>query len=548
MASEPSGLSTDDLQAIEEAYQQKSEDDLLLFVQGLTIPSAHGPRLFKGCIAPFQEEAFEALAPALYAVRNGEQPPVRRFWVERTKKAGKDSDLAACLVWLMAFPQRPILVQVVAANQHQAAIIKRRAADLLHYNPWLQQRVHIQQNRILNPQRMGEVVVEATDATGGAHGETPDLLILNELVHVARWSAMEDHMNNADGVPRGVVVVSTNAGIRGTKAELWRKNAIAEPERWKMLIWHQRSPWTSEADARDAKRRDPIGAEYARLWEGKWISGRGGAVDDAAIDRCFIADGPLKKPQAGWVYAGGLDLGVSHDHSGVVVIGANRNEQRLRVAWLKGWEPSVANDRGELEVDLQAVEDACFTLGRLFNIQWFGYDPAAGGSFMAQRLRKRGIAMREWSFSNPKNLDLMARSFVQSVKSGLLECWDDREGRLRRDFGKFSIVPKLPTGYKLEAVSDEYGHADVGTALVIALPKAIQYLGGFGRLQKEEELAGQDDFEPLTEQELDDMPGELREIYDVHDELNEEGRIAAVESEYDIGDPGGPGYNRRRFR
>jgi hypothetical protein len=56
-----------------------------------------------------------------------------------------------------------------------------------------------------------------------------------------------------------------------------------------------------------------------------------------------------------------------------------------------------------------------------FGIEWFGYDPATGGSFMAQRLRRKGVPMREMTFASSSNQTLMAVSFFTSVKSGRLE-------------------------------------------------------------------------------------------------------------------------------
>lgn len=518
----------EDLVEVEKSYQRLSVDDFVGFLRGLVIPSAVGPMLFNSCMQQFQKDCFESLAPSIRAVRDGRVPPNRRFWIERTKKAGKDSDLAIIVLWLMAFPRRPFKCQICAANHRQARIIENRAVELLHYNPWLNEKVIIVQGVIRNKKSPREVWthVEATDSSGGAHGETPDLLILNELVHVARWRAMEDHMNNADGVPLGVVIISTNAGVKGTKAWLWRQSAFEDKKRWTSHVWNQTAPWIGKDDVEDAKRRDPIGAEFQRLWKGRWVSGSGGAVEDEAIDRCFRLRGPLAKPESGWEYLAGLDLGVSHDHSGVVLVGLNEMEQRIKVAWIKGWEPSVPNDHGKLEVDGNEVEKACERLSQAFRISWFGYDPAAGGSFMAQRLRRKGVMMREVTFSSPKNCTDMAVSFVQSVKDGKLECYEDDEGRLRRDFGKFNIVHKPPSSYKLEAVSDEYGHADVGTALIICLPEAMRRLGRRdGALQKGDVLATpEEDNKPLDDKERNRLPPELRDIYDLEDEEQEKYR------------------------
>jgi len=505
-----------DAPAWDAAYREKSKDDFLLFAKGLKIPSAQGPQLLGSCIAPFQEEAFSAFAETLKAVRDGEMPPWKRFWMERTKKTSKDADLAIMLIWLVAFAARPLFVQVCASNQKQAAIVKRRAEALLHYNLWLGELVDIQQNKLYGPDRLGVVNIEATGTAGGAQGETPDLLVLNELVHVDKWSVMEAHLNNASGVPRGVVIISTNAGIKGSKAWLWRTDAINKPERW----WTQfqvGAPWLSQADMEEAKERDPVGAEYSRLWLGQWISGVGDAVGDATLDKCFRLNGPVTEAEDGWKYLAGLDLGINHDHSGVAVVGVHSKLQRLRVAYFRAWEPSLENDKGVKEVDIAAVEEGCRQVNKIFTPMWFGYDPAAGGSFLAQRLRKKGLKMREMTFGSPKNQTAMATAFVIAMKDSRLECYDDADGRLRRDFGKFDIDRSRMGKYKLTSVSDAYGHADVGTALVITLPLAIELLG-WGGFAQDGTIAWDGDAEDLTEEEVEELPDELRDIYEMGEE------------------------------
>ena len=356
--------------------------------------------------------------------------------------------------------------------------------------------------------------IESTGSAGAAQGPTPDVLVLNELVHVDRWSVMQAHMNNANGVPQGIVIVATNAGVKGTSAEVWRKNAIAEKDRWRTHIWSKKAPWLSDDDMADAKKMDPVGMEYRRLWLGEWISGIGNAVDEDSINRCFRLPGPLTSPEGGWRYVAGLDLGISHDHAGIVVLGANEQQQRIKEAWMRGYVPSIPNDKGVLEVDCERVEDDAYSLWKTFRIEHFGYDPAAGGSFMAQRLRKRGVPMREMTFASATNQTMMAKAFVVSMKDGILECYDDVEGRMRRDFGKFNIVHKPPSRYKLEAVSDEHGHADVGVSLVICLPRAVEMLGGHPGLLPDEDVAGED-YSDLTEDEIEEMPDELRAIYEL---------------------------------
>ena len=504
------------LQTLSDAYEAISRKSFLHFVRGLIIPSVSGPKLFELVMADFQKKFFEDVAPSLHAVRDGMMPPKRRFWLERTKKTSKDADVSICLLWLMAFTERPLLGQVCAASSDQAAIIEDRATSVLHYNPWLREYVEIIQ-RVIRSKTMPretKVQIEATGSAGAAQGPTPDILVLNELVHVDRWDVMKAHMNNAAGVPQGVVIVATNAGIKGTPAEVWRNNALKNPERWRTHLWTLRAPWLSEEDMEDARRLDPIGTEFARLWLGKWVSGMGDAVDEASIDRCFVHDAPVEVPERGWRYLMGLDLGVSKDHAAVALLGLNDLESRLRVGQVRGYVPSVPNDKGVLEVDCDLVENDLYDMARRFRAEEVGYDPAAGGSFMAQRLRKRGINMKEMTFASPVNQTRMATAFVTSVKAGKLECYEDPEGRLRRDFGKFNIEHKPPSKYKLTATSDEHGHADVGVALVITLPRAVEILGWVPMLSSGDDLIDTNE-EDLSEEEMEGMPDELREIYEM---------------------------------
>src|SRR5687767_11532942 len=119
------------------------------FLDALRIPSAHGPQPFGKVMADFQRERFASIIPALKAVAVGDMPPVGRHWWEATKGASKDSDLACCLLWLLAFTFRPLTIQVGAADQDQADELRKAAKAILRLNPWLANRVEIQQWKIL---------------------------------------------------------------------------------------------------------------------------------------------------------------------------------------------------------------------------------------------------------------------------------------------------------------------------------------------------------------------------------------------------------------
>jgi hypothetical protein len=118
--------------------------------------------------------------------------------------------------------------------------------------------------------------------------------------------------------------------------------------------------------------------------------------------------------------------------------------------------------------------------------------------------------MEEVTFGSSKNLEAMANGMVQAVNTGAFESYECE--RLRLDFGKFSILERAQ-GYKLDAVSDESGHADVGIALSILIPKAIELVGGLEEfLEEDEELYPEpdEDLDALAEETMPDEFLELR--------------------------------------
>lgn len=501
----------EEAEAIEAEFRQRAARSYMTFVRGLTIAGAHGPQMFDGVMADYQRKAFEDVAPSLQALRDGVMPPVRRFWWERTKKAGKDSDLATIVLWVIAFAVRPLYLQIGAANKEQAAIVKERISHLLHYNDWLNDHVEVHQWEVRSKERkadgtpLAKLDIRSSDIAS-AHGGTPDLMIINELSHVAKWEFVENMMDNADGVAQGIVMIATNAGYKGSKAEIWRNNALKE---WQTHIWDRPAPWHDQNTVDDARRRNTH-SRYQRLWQGKWTSGKGDALSEQDIERCFPPGaGPILVPESGWLYLGGLDLGISNDHAGGLVLGVNIPQQKLKVALYRGWEPSSRTG----EVDLMAVEDWCRQMWRHYNIVWFGYDPFQA-VLMAQRLRSKGAPMYPVSFQGGKNLTAMASGLMTIVETGKLAAYHDEDQRLHRDLLKMNIIEK-EYGYKLAALRDEFGHADVGTALVVTLPHAINMLAGLVGLQPDDDVSSRPHEDPFSEEEAEGMPESLKDIYDL---------------------------------
>lgn len=484
------------------------------------IQAGSKPVMLEDVAADFQIENFQNLAPNLEALRDGRKPEMQRCWIERTKKASKDADLGAILLWLTAFPRRPFYGEVGAASTEQAAIVKDRISVLLEYNPWLLEHLELVQSEIRSIKTRGDgrplatIKIKSSDIAS-AHGGTPDILVINELSHITKWEFVENMLDNADGVPDGMVIIATNAGFKGTKAEVLRDMAI-ESGNWMVNIVNRPAPWHSLKALEDAKRRNR-GGRYERLWLGHWTSGAGDALDEEDIERCFVLKGSSDW-EKDWEYVAGMDLGISRDRSAVCVLGIHREKRVIKTAWFKSWKPP-GKGRGTKTSEqwlLMKVQEWVMKLWKDYKLQAVIFDTTEG-ELMAQQLRWKQVHMIGMNFRNNRNLVDIATSLIGAVEDGVLKCYDDRDGTLRRDFGKFSIAERS-YGYRLEATRDEHGHADVGTALAIALPHCLKMLGGTpGALSPDEPL--------VFDQGL--LPGEepdesFRDLFDYMDDVRQD--------------------------
>lgn len=444
--------------------------DPLVFVADLVIPSAHGPMRFGDCWADFQREWFQAVAPSLVAVARGERPPIGRFWVERTKGASKDADLAVCLIWLLAFTRRPLDCQVGAADQDQADELRKAARDVLRLNPWLAERVTLQNWRILCQATDSGCDIVASDVAG-SHGARPDVLLLNEVSHIpdGKESFALTLLDNASKKPQGLVLAASNAGFWATWQ--WRLRELArESSRWHFHVWNKPAPWLDLAEIDEAKRRNSA-SRFARLFWGVWASGTGDALDAEDIAACVNDKaGPMSGDEPGYGWVAGLDLGIKADLSALCVIGIDARNQAAKLAGCMAWAPGPSG-----EIDLSEVEIACAQAAWEFPGLVIGYDPHQA-QHLAQRLRRRGVNMFEVPFTG-KNCDAMASAVLQVFRSRTIELYPDKE--LIRDLGKLRIEERS-WGYKLVAPRDRStGHCDRAVAFSIAVSGIMPSIGGY---------------------------------------------------------------------
>ena len=473
------------MKTISEIQVKRYIESPLEFFYDLLIPTSIGIRRLGDVWAPFQKEMFEAISPSLRAVALGKRGPYRGFWLERTKGGSKDSDVGNCLLWLLLFSPRPLLMEAGADDQDQAQETHRAMRECVKLNPWMMKRVEMRASKVLCQSTGSELNFLTTSRTGdGTHGSRPAVTICNELSHVMAKGFIQTMLDNADKVTTNLRIICTNAGVRDSWQHAWRENYRQDP-RWFFQKLSEPAPWVDEEALADAKFRNTQ-SRYLRLWGGIWAAGGGDAIDEKDIIRACNRKHPMTGKEDGYIFVSGLDLGVKHDHSALVTLGCRMGTGRVRLASCRSWKPGKDG-----HVDLMEVQQAVVDEHRKFKLAGVWYDPSQA-ILMAQQLKKAGVNACEMPFT-PKNCDMMARDLLSAFRTGSIDMHEDKE--LIADIHRLSIIERK-WGYKLDATSDDTGHADRATALVIALPVALEVAGY--EFETEEESADSPYYEGAT--------------------------------------------------
>lgn len=488
------------------------------FRRRLLIPCGNGSALLGDVMADFQAKDFKALDAGFVALQRRRLPrPINRYWLERTKGASKDSDLAVMILWLLAFSSRSLACQVGAADQDQANELRKAALDIYRLNPWLSGMVDIQTTAIINHSTGSRCDILTADESG-SHGARPHLVILNELTHISKREFAATLMDNAAKVPGAIVVIATNAGHVDTWQEEWRRTA-QEGERWYFSAYTEPAPWLDPQEIKEAERRGPP-QRYLRLWRGQWVAKVGSALRADDIAAAVTQTGPLKHPERGWLYYGGLDLGLTRDASSLVITGRHvgftetlpkkekspwefstmealadvgalgdvpqfrkmysggnntirhHGSGRYKLAAVYVWRPG-----GGRQVSLEEIEEAIVAAHRRFGLT-VGADPYQA-AYLIQRLQKQGVPIGSVDFT-PANLKGMATTTLEAFSERQIDLFSDPTllADLRalkaaeRGYGVRLESPRIADGNEVCT-----RHGDTATALSIALHVANQHPG-----------------------------------------------------------------------
>jgi phage terminase large subunit-like protein len=313
----------------------------------LRIDTDEGPRRLDELLDPWQRADFEALDQGWRRVARQpvEGTPKNRAWFERPRGHSKTADIAVQVSWVLFASRRQLTGVVGAADKEQARLLRTAIQKLVRLNPWLKSFLHVQRHRVVNPFTGSELLILSSDAES-TYGQTPDFVICDELTHWPGekgqkfWTAL---FSAAAKRKHCMLVVITNAGVGA--GQLWPDSQKDKKASWQWKAreaarclpqWHfsrldgPKASWIAADDLIEQEAMLPPAA-YRRLWLNVWVTGGGDALDPNDIQACITLDGPTFAPQPGYLYLGGLDLGVKHDHSAWILVGVKPGTGRVRV-------------------------------------------------------------------------------------------------------------------------------------------------------------------------------------------------------------------------
>lgn len=308
------------------------------------------PKRFGDVIEWWQVERNKVMVPAFEFVAglNPTYTGIKNFWYNMAKGQDKSSYLARLLNWVLAYSKRPLRCYCAAKDADQAGIIRDFMWKESEYNKhWLGKRLEFK-TRVVLGKHTGSSVEFLTSDAAGAHGKTPDLLVMDEITH---WES--DGLFNSlwSAVPKRqgycVTAILTNAGLIGSWQDELRQ--LAKASHGKDWYYFEQSEgtmlasWmTPEEIAKQSKLMSKL--ESDRLFRNRWVDPAEAGVkvfSPSDVDRCVGV--PQPPPPGAQVFLS-LDYGGVCDRTALTVLWYDTNTQTIHVVGQTVWQGSVENE------------------------------------------------------------------------------------------------------------------------------------------------------------------------------------------------------------
>lgn len=393
--------------------------------------------------------------------------PAPYNYLTRARGSSKTTDLAGLALSMLLSADDPARLYWLAADADQGALALDAITGYLARSPELDGKADVQARRVLIPASGARLDVLAADAPS-AWGLNPDALFVDELANWTNgpsarrlWEAASSAVAKRSDARLSVL---TTAGSpdhfarkvldHALKSPLWRVNEVRGP-----------APWSAPDRIEEQRQRLPH-AVFAQLFLNEWTQAEGTFLDPAVIDAAFTLDGPaLDRGSRTGAYVAALDLGAVNDRT-AFAIGHREDADTVLLDRLQTWQGSRAQpvDFGEIEsVILAAHERFQFKL-RLD--PWQGLD-------LAQRLRAKGVAAEEFTFSQGSKQRL-AQTLLHSLNAGHLRLYE-AEG-LRDELLGLRLRRASSGAWSFDHQTG--GHDDRAVALALMTVSALEGASG----------------------------------------------------------------------
>jgi phage terminase large subunit-like protein len=352
----------------------------------------------------------------------------------------------------------------LAADKDQAALVVQAAAGFVARTPALASAITVQNFRIAA--RSGSVLeVLAADAAS-AWGLRPAFVVCDEFcqwpnTRNARslWEAVSSSLGK---VPGAKLLCATTSGDPGHWTHRIYEAALRSPQ-WAVQDVPGPLPWVSEAFLAEQRAMLPDSV-YRRLHLNEWCAPEDRLTNLDDVRACVTLDGALD-PMGGYGYVIALDLGVTHDRTVAAVMHSERQNddderfvvQRHVLDRMEVWTGSARRP-----VDLSAVEEWVATTARAYGARLVVDPWQAKG--MIQRLRSRGVQVREFLFSQ-QSAGRLAMTLHTVIRDHRLAIPNDQA--LIDELLNVRLRETAPNVYRLDHDSDQ--HDDRAVTLGMAL-------------------------------------------------------------------------------
>lgn len=424
--------------------------------------------------APFQWADAEAVLDV------GSASPYH--FLTRARGGSKTADLAgmAIAAMLEQLPRGSRLYGL-AADRDQGRLLLDSVEGFRERTPVLRGALEVGAYRVIGTRSGSVFEVLAADAPG-AWGLRPAFLIVDELAQWGETSSArrlwEAGMTAMHKVPASRLAVLTSAGdpahwsfkvlVHARSDPLWRVNEVVGPP-----------PWTPLERLEEQRRQLPE-SSFRQRFLNEWVEAEDRLTSRDDLAACVTLDGPLP-PQPSTQYVIGLDVGLKNDRTVAAVCHVEVERQEWAERSEGGWQQrstpvaaTVVLDRMQTwqgkpgsPVELQRVEEWLTEAARMYRGARVVYDPFQAIGSM-QRLRSRGIAVEEFTFSSA-SVGRLASTLHMLLRNRRLALPDDQE--LLEELANVRLRETSPGVLRMDHDPDK--HDDRAIALALAAHRLL---------------------------------------------------------------------------